>query len=450
MITTSKSLACLVLRFIELSRASTPDRECWETLRDLIVLLRERGFPQIDEVDSVLNVLLKVSYQIEKKGDYSNALEIAVIESLYQCLYSDEMRAQVRLESDPSPNRSAPYFSEELWKSTIREKMIEQFIRDFDRFLPSGQLKSDWEAVDKSHVKTYLTDKKQGYSQYQKFSPSLQNALALVSEQLDQFLPHALQQQCDIKYGIDEEDGGISAIPFAAAKTPNRGSRFSSAYIEMNYTYQAYAKVGISRDLLRDHLALLQKKVRLEAEKNGIPIEETPSWKTFCKIRRELPMPLFHYNGEEFDALHCQVNAGVASKLDFASRIVMPHLESAAKQLTFTPHNLAQLIERSSGFTGTLWNGQSLNASFTAHPAAGTDSKTLLLLWEKSMREVHVLKQGSIDEQLKALSQIPHAMLIDAGGYFREGDNDFMAAKMHQLHKKPVIFYTREGEERIF
>ena len=116
----------------------------------------------------------------------------------------------------------------------------------------------------------------------------------------------------------------------------------------------------------------------------------------FCEIKKELPIPLFHYKEAEFEALHRQVNSGVASKLDFASRIVIPLLETAAKQLTFTPHNLAQLIEKSAGFTGTLWNQTSLNPALKMDPALGTDAKTLLLLWENSMNQVHVLDKEKL------------------------------------------------------
>ena len=236
LIITSKSIQCFLLKFIEESfRQEGKITSELRLMREILTMIRA-SHPIIDEIDTVLNVLHEVCFSTGNAVCPKDA-DTKLISEIYDIIYTDpEIKKLVRIESDPQTHNDAEELTEKNFpKVHIAEKILK---------LP------EFKGLKYQSALYYLCRNNIRVTQayFNELTDPQKNALALASEQLNNFLPHTLTKNCNEKYGLDGINGGNIAIPYAAVNTPTIGSQFANPYITMNYTFQYYIKRGIPRD----------------------------------------------------------------------------------------------------------------------------------------------------------------------------------------------------------
>lgn len=472
LIMTSKSVQCLMLKYIELFErqykiAQEGGKEDLsqeiQLMREILGLLSQNGYPIIDEADSVLNVLHEVCFSL---GSRTNPIQenIKVISEIYDILFTDEALKELgKLECDPNPHSQAPALTDKIYAKTYKQLLAERFMDRLKTIcfeskpfmLKVNIFATALSVPDRKRLVNYLCrdgDLDDAQDFYNNLDKELKDIIALAGEEISHLLEHTLTRNCDEKYGLDHEMDGLLAIPFAAANTPNRGSQFANPYITMNYTFQYYLKKGISHQILVRAIEKLQKSALQELREGGrgAMLKNTKAWKIFSELKGDLDMPLFNFKDVHLDKLGQKINSNLATKRAFISLAIIPQMDLFENKLSCNPHNLASFFEKVSGFTGTLWNGASMHGKLTPQPEEGTDAKTLSLLWNKSREAVFTLNEGPTSTMLDQLkSTLDYDVIIDAGGYFKEGGNLPIAREMAKKHGKSVVFYNQKGEQSI-
>ena len=468
LIMTSKSVQSFVLKFIEYADKiyGNGDFETdeWVVMQEIIGLLSTCGYPLIDEADTVLNVLHEVSFSLGAKHSPKKS-EQQLIAELYDLLYLDPgLKAIAKLESDWSPNPHAPPLTKEIYHQSLKRPLAEALLERLKIVsLHEAQLDDELREFlarlnhhEKVLLILYLCRDKDHVQETQEFFNTLptplKNIFALAGEEISHLLPHTLIKNSDENYGLDQD---VFAIPYAAANTPSRGSVFANPYITMNYTYQIHYKKGIDKKVLSLMMQKLQREAMQEiADSNDEKtIIETEAWETFSWIKGEIAMPLFKYNDEQLNVLLNHLNQNPETRKRIISEAFFPCIEIFEQKLSCNPLRLASLFSKISGFTGTLWNADSMHRKLTALPEEGIDAKTISLLWKMSKKEnsIHIIPKGSFESMIdKIYEDVQDVDLIsDAGAYFKVRGNLKIAQDLAKKWGKPVVFYNLQGEQTI-
>lgn len=466
LIMTSKSVQCLMMKFVEealkcyLSGAEKQQfSEKLILLRKILFMIGKQGFPIIDEADTILNVLHEVSFSIGEKLS-PRTHEIKLIAKIFELLIDDpEIKAKVRLECDPKPNSEANILTDNVYHKDLKMMLAEKVANLFENAVETDfDLTTDEALILRSlpryRLLSYLHHSEENRAEAQEFFNAIPNKnvrdiLALATEEISHILSHTLMRNCDENYGIDSTKNSITAVPFAAANTPKAGSLFANSYITMNYTFQTYLKKGASLSIIKAEISRLQDQIQSEMRNECIQPHQTQAWKDFCKLKGELDIPLFNIKKFQYQKIVDRINSSNESKLQFVQEFVLPQMQLCAEKLTCTPHNLISFFDCISGFTGTLWNSRSMHRKLTPIPEVGTDAKTLDILWRNSKNEVITLTETDPETLLAQINQVPHDVLIDGGGYFKEMTNREVAVSMAKKSGKPTAFYNELGEKTL-
>ncbi len=363
LITTSKSISCLILKYVEQCILQNPEKERGKEIRqmdEIMTLLGKLGYPLIDEIDTILRVMHEISFST---GDLVPVAEIesATIAELYDILYNDpEIKKLNSIESNPDSSATAPSLTQDSYHKNVKEKLANRFIgrlftmkfeskelqkkvQDFGASLQSKERKKEKELLF-----AYLVQNKELMAETGKFydalDPDIQDIVALASEEICRFLPYTLVMNCDENYG----DGGeMFASPFEAADTPSIGSEFKNSHILMNTTFQMYVKNGIPEKAIIRVLDQLQQQALREIQDDpALDITNTNAWKAFNKIKGDLDFPLLKYNQVQLKALETAINKDSASKIRFVINAFLPHLKRYDGSLTLNPQNLIAFFDQ--------------------------------------------------------------------------------------------------------
>ncbi len=433
LIMTSKSMQCLILKYIEKKKNGSSEKEM-QLMRAILSLLGSRGFPIIDEADTVANVMHEVCFSLGERKN-PNPDEIEVISILYEIINNKLKGSLTEAEFEKEKSQIALEFLNKMKTVELNSKEKQERVRQFFQNLKGGP-----QAV------YYLCHDKEGQTYFDQQTEEIQDILALAGEVISKYLPHTLTQNYNERYGIDDVNTVPIAIPFAAANTPNYGSEFANPFITMGYTFQSYLIEGISRDVIKKELEGIQSQV-LKAIEGGAKLEEIPAMKLFLELKGDLEMPLFKYSEEQLTLLQTHVNSTLLKKLFFIGKVILPKMALYTHKLSCNPFHLFGFFFKLLGFTGTLWNSKSMHRKITPKPEKGTDAKTLKLLWQHSFDQVTLIGNGPPEEMLSELP--PFDLISDAGGYFKEGGNQHIATLIGQVHKQPVVFYHKGAQVEL-
>lgn len=467
---TSKSVQCLILKFIEEaqlhftgSREPGPIPKELQLMQTILNVLKEKGYPIIDEADTVLNVLKEVSFS-GGKNVAPESYEIDLLSELYSLILEDpQIKSIAKVESDPSPDLSAPVITEESYFGSMQSSLIDAIIGrltilQFDTNELTNKIQTfakELSPENRQQLVYFLKrdpEKKSSAQMYfNSLEPDIQNVIAFLGEQLSHLLPFTLTRVHEERYGLEPDSNNPIAIPYSAAQTPSLGSNFSNAHITMNYTFQTYLKKGFSQKMVQDQIAILQERAIFEVMESGgkLNIAETTAGKQFFEMRGKITIPLFNYNTSHLQSFTDHINQDLNLKRYFVSKVILPQLGLFQYKMSCNPHNLVSFFRKAAGFTGTLWNGVSMHYSLSPQPAVGTDAKTLNLLWTHSESNAETVSSEKLMVVLQETGSIPFSMIADAGGYFKEGSNLEMARTIALTKGKPVVFYNAKGEQTI-
>lgn len=465
LIMTSKSIECLMLKFIEQCNVHLPKGEFppeLQLMSKIVFKLAGIGYPIVDEADTVMNVLHEVCFSLGIKLPLVMH-EAQTVAILYELLYTDpQIKALARLDSDMHPDLTAPAFTEELYHQNIKLPLAKKFLtrvasETFESPSITQNVQNFVNALNddtNNLIIWYLTHDPAHIKEAQAFfnqqNDDVKNILSLAAEQISNFLPHTLAKSCNKKYGMDPDPLNPIAIPYAAANTPNIGSQFANSYVTMNYTFQYYAKAGVDRKIIWQEIENLQSQAMNELkENNTLALDQTKAWQTFCKLRGKLPVPLFNIKEAQLDDLVREINSTEKTKREFVLNIILPHLDIFSHKISCNSHNLVELFRLIAGFTGTLWNSKSMHRKLHPFPEQGIEIKTIELLRKNSLNEIYVIKESSTKEMLRQLrdQKVTYDLVTDAGGYFKEGGNAIIAKEIAKENGVPVIFYNRKNEQ---
>ena len=344
LIITSKSVQCLLLKFIEKASEHFKDPKNpiemtpeLKLMREILGVLSTQSLPLLDEADLLLNVLHEVSFSL---GQMNKPIgqECELITDLYDILYNDvSIKNLARIESDPECFSNAPIMTEAHYHAVVKQPLAEAFIarlktKEFDDKGPQEKVHgyfSSLEGDQRDLLLSYLCrtkGKKKAAQEYYDQQPiEIREILSMAGEEIGNLLPHSLTKPCNEKYGLDEDARGILAIPFSAAKTPSHGSEFASHHITMNYTLQTYVKKGIPTSILESQLKLLRENARREIGDSAgeVVLKDTVAWKQFCRIKGNLEIPFFHLNDQQFELLHNEINRNSLSRLKMVQDLIL-------------------------------------------------------------------------------------------------------------------------------
>ncbi len=452
LIMTSKSIQCLLLKFIEHVHENENSSIEFTLMQEIIGLLSAFGTPLIDEADTVLNLLRQVSFSLGEKLSPSKE-EQRVVNVLYTTLYTDpSLRSKVNLESD---NPEAPPFTEKLYHDTLKKPLAEALINKLKEENTLPELQAYLTSLkDPSSLITYLCRDTKEPSELENFYKGLPDGvnelIALLGEQISHLLPHTLSHTAKEHFGVA---GSIPyAIPFSAVDTPSLGSVFANHHITMNYTLQYYQQYGVDESLVLKQVQNLQQAVYDEIEASGgeLEITDTAAYKTFKEICGDLSIPILQITDERLKALTAKINKNTSNKIDFITNLVLPQIEFFEKELSCNPIGLISLFNAVSGFTGTLWNTKSMHRKITPVSSKGTDAKTITLLWKMTKQEnvVSMIPKGSTNEMLNNIN-VDFDLISDVGGYFKQGKNLDTARAMAIKYQKPCLYYDINGAQRL-
>lgn len=465
LIMTSKSLQCFVLKFLEksfeyLSKGEFPEELM--LMREILLLLGPQAFPLIDEADTVLNVLHEVCFSMGAKRSVDQN-DAAVASLLFEILFTDkEIKSKGRCDSDSSGDLAAPILTEELYQTSVKPHLANKFIQKLaTATFDSPDLTRDVQACftqlteeDFTLAVQYLChdsgNRHAAQSFYDRQSTEVKDILALAGQQISHLLPHTLTRICEVNYGIDDKSSKATSIPFAAASTPNRGSEFADANVTVNYTFQYYLKMGVSKEIARREIERLQLMAMNELKDDpSLALHETKAWQHFLKIQGDNELPLFNFKEQHLDKLVAEINNNADRIRLFVKETILPQIELFSHKISCNPHNLMAIFLRAIGFTGTLWNSKSMHSMLDPTPEAGTDLQTINLLWQNSRQEVYEIAEGSPKMMMEQLNEknINYDMISDGGGYFKEGGNEAVAAMMSDFAGKPVVFYNKGNQQ---
>lgn len=469
----SKSIQCLLLKYFELwdyhiKNKSMDGKQSHQLvlMNRLIDTIQRFSHPNLDEADTILNVLHEVCFSTGTSRA-PNFLDMRLISELYCLRYENkEINKIAYAECDPQAVRDpkACALTDQVYQTKVKKPLAEAFIERLQN-IRIGRESDDIELQkfynnillnpeQKNLALAYLCRDEDKLDDAQTFfskqSDVVKDTLALISKQLNEFLCHTLTHTCDENYGVADMSQGEIAIPFRAVNTPNIGSQFANPYVTMNYTFQTYIKKHIPKDLIIKEMTRLQHMALHEQKgKMGIStIEKTEGWKLYKKLIGNInpPIPLFNFTDDEMDRLTKYVNTSHVNICDFVIRFVLPKLQLFEEKMACNPHNLVSLFSRISGFTGTLWNGMSMHKNLQAHPENGIEAKTITLLYHKTKNhEMICANEGSTKSMLQQIN-INYDMIIDIGGYFKDASTTDIAAEIARHLNKPVAYYNSSGE----
>jgi len=444
---TSKSIQSLLLKFAEesINQKGVLTEELI-LMRDILAMFAH-SHPIIDEVDSILNIRHEVCFCTGKDKKPADT-EIGLIGQMYSIVYGDqEINQLVRIESHNNTNANAMELTEKNYHASIKPRLAE-------KCLDATVLKE----IGKENRKLaldYLCQENVVEAQtfFNSLSPEKQNYLNLASQELNDFLPHTLTKICGEKYGMDDKGGGDIAIPFAAANTPSHGSQFSVSYITMNYTFQYYVKNGISQKILLKQLQDLQARAMTEMKEigQGARIEDTEAWKLFKNFCDDVNIPLFNVKDAHVELLAQHINADTDRKVEFVQKLILPKMTISEKKISCNPLDFISFFDNASGFTGTLWNQHSMHSKLKSVQDPGIDSKTINLIWNMSKGNLPVIDSVSPQAFLGELMRenLNIDLIVDTGGYLKEGGTTAIAKQMATTLGKPVVFYNDKNQQAI-
>lgn len=463
----SRSVQCLILKFIEQMQLHMEGPNCLKPFPEDIVLLSKilnilgkNSHSFIDEADSVFNILQEVCFSIGKPI-LLDLREGQILAQLCRHLYEDpEFREQIQIDSDPDKKLNAPAFTEEKYHQIIKPKLADIFLKNLNQF--ASEPKQWKDKLEAFHLRlqknkneydlayAYLTrdpdllDDAQRF--YDSLDPDLQNMLALSGEGICSLLPYTLSRISDMHYGLDP-DGDPLSIPYKGANSPAKGSQFANRFITMLYTLQYYAYKGFTPEVLRRMLVELGDQAENE-RRQGIRIDETNAWKAFKTLCGPLDIPLYNFTDAQLQALSEYTNSSMDTKLKTVTDQILSYITLFDTTLTATAINLPEIMTSIWGCTGTLSNQGSFHSKLHAVPTPGTEAKTLNLLWKKG--SVRALENLEIDATLREVVANPKVTLLaDAGGYFYQDDNQGVARRLQDISNKPAVYYDDQGEQTI-
>ena len=400
--TTPESLQSLELKYLELMKISADEDPAAERkveiLSRLLIILKTRTVPLVDEVDKVLAPKRVLNYTIGAGKMIPAHLREANI-ALYTFL--EKNNPGVLSKKTDSPSQTG-------WEMIINDLGIQ--LVDY----PDSPLRDIVLALsleEKDQLKSYLLEKIEEVPEFiTALSEKNQDRLALYKAQLCQFLPETLLAKCNMDYGPQavNDDVGL-AIPYDKG-TPNFESSFSNYITAMNYTIQLQANRPLTEAMLLNALKdfttritwedkLGTKSARREFKQHfGISWNEVGD---IYKIERE-------GNKQALNKLFNSMRASEQAKNYCLRKYTLPNIRYNPMMLSSNAQSFVSMFShRFIAFSGTDYNYRCYHPNIVCQKAVskGTDGQTIYHLLRKNIESTvfeHV-EEDSLEKSMASL-----------------------------------------------
>lgn len=438
--------------------------------RDIFKVLRGAR-ATFDEVHVLLDVLKSFHFTVgEPKA--IDSIYINTISDLYLFLAQDsEIRSAIKLPFMVSASRTP--FTPENYEQIIKPIIIQRIVKgdyetsdsEFELFLKGLTVEQ------REFVKKYLADQIDSatfdFIESQP-NPKIQDALAILKEEISLLLPLTAKKNLKEHYGSNFESEKVEkdkrqdrlAIPWHKGKA-NLGSQFGTDTEIINYTIQKHLEEGLSEEIIRDEVERIYTAVLLEKEKKpNKKIPDCTNYPSFLKLTNgDKSIRLLAIQEEDIKKITAYVNKNPQLQMELIKRHVLPQIKVYSTQMNADAQVFGFLFEIIRTLTGTPWNAETYPKIIQALFTSTTDAQTLHLMWENSPNKVNVIKTPSLMDEKgvqNILDQIyirdgHRGAMIDNAGFFRGIKNQVVAEKILRLDCwketsiKGVPFYDDEG-----
>lgn len=465
---TSKSVACLLLKFKEalILFAGKPNdtelRQKVELLKKILNLFGEKGKAIIDEADSILNARLETNFTLFNADGVKSHLR-NLVKTLYIQLRSEEIKKIIG--SDPLssytllPDEYHLKVKPELAKKMLSVEPLAAFVKSIQPDLK--QIQMYLEGVADENVDNYVSSLRTNHAQFT-------DLLALLKEELNTLLPLTLSKRFCVDYGPSkrQQRTGRSlrslAIPYNGNDSPVENSEFRSADIIMNYTLQSCWKTGIyASDVLAFVKRLQDQAIQEKAIKGFKSILETEAFRTFKNLcGNQLEISFLDANLSDCQKICNCINAfrdtDQNAFFDFVSENILSQIKIYSNQITCSAIDVVGLFKSTIGFSGTPWNSETYAERLrkSTEIAEGVDGKTAILLYAKTQQPDGIRtfkKTTKFPELLDELIRIQDDALIDTGAIFNGQPHENVAQAILSLLQKRnskklgVVFFQKDA-----
>lgn len=405
-ITTSKSIHCLRLKYFELLHSGIDPNAC-KKLQKLLKMFAEKGHAIIDEADAILNCKNEVNFTIGIPIRPGKA----------------ELKSLVILHRFMREGASTNQLITAIQKG------------EFD--CPEGVSNNGYFLMGFTDELRPDTD------------PESVSILYLYRQELNELLEVTTKKETYVNFGPDLSKKEMGAIPYVANNTPSKTSRFDQIHELLNYTIQMTQEIGVQDWILHDHVLKLHRDLKVDSVGTMKKISELFPGIDSMQFRNESQIPhivkeiqsLFQHYPDHLD--------------NYLIECVLPNITTNDQSLNSDSFDLVNMFSCVQGFTGTPWNSESFPHRINTVVVAGTDGESLSIL-KRNSTQVQVLnpKQESSPENLIESLELESntRAFIDSGallkGVFNHDVANLILTRVNRENPdiKEVVFY--EGDNK--
>lgn len=444
-LTDYKSLPLMQEKWIKLSREfvarraegmaiSNIEKEHWEYLRKILILVKEREESLMDEFDVPNRSCNRLQIPLGKPVELPAFLYEKSLE-LYE-----ELRNDPRLKLSLDQQRDIPEKTRQEVIQDIAHKIATKIIAQTN--LSISELTNLFEYIlgkNEKFLETIAQDAQDAQEAETKGRPTLTQAMrdeiAFYKDQFSIFVPLALKKASGLDYKRSSD--GKRTIPCHEGE-PQENSKFGHPLEEINYTIQDYIQNGISLKEFEEWIRDLQDEVKKNPE-NNIPLEQ------YAEIFPGKPFPKNTLSEIELIKQKADLNENWQSVKKFLVA-KLAELTVGGEVISMTPHDMASMPKAVSGLSATLGCPEELPQAFNVKDTAAKG-----IMGEMVYRLIG--RTGTDQQPLDYNPETPfnvfknerfHAV-IDGAGAFRSYSPNEVADLFHSeqtAHLKRVGYYN--------
>ena len=481
---TAETIQMMQNKFIELldvlSNAAEPSKDPlllqrFKLLRKILQRIREWGAPTFDEVDLIFTPFKELNFPLNLAPSMDRGGLLAAGYVILLAASDADMHSRAGLVH----NRQAQMKDEESFRNVAIERLIDKlFLDKIDDELHTT-LRRELGIYDLYKAATDDQAMKQVNDFFAALHPmpSLPEFLAkadarvlerwlMLWHQIRSWMVDAFKKTCNEHFGPAPEQANYeAAVPYLAAKTPNKGSEFVSSSEVFNKTLMMLIIDGFSAQQLAKLVAHFQVLADGEMRTRGIKKEQTSAWRMLDSVFNDenlftddfdLGKGVEHVNKCLKLVGEPKQRAALQLVLYHVVDIVMPNVKFYHEQIT---NNTLCMVDSAfqsmQGYTGTIPNPFVFPEALQKHIVQDEGANGMIMHRMLTLNNTIVILQEGLEDVSKAVDDIIdetkaadrlHA-LIDIGAHLKNYTNEAVArallAKLH--HIEAVIFFDEHN-----
>lgn len=444
-LTDYKSLPLMQEKWIKLNREfiaqraegmeiSNIEKEHWEYLRKILILVQEREMSLMDEFD------------VPNRS--CNRLQIPLGDSLELPLFLFEKSVELyeELRNDPRLKLSSDQ------QKDVFDKTREDIIQDLASKVAVKMITSQPDFKDTSCLLNYLLGKNEefldkialadknaeefpdefGPKLRPLFSPTERDLISFYKDQFCVFLPLALSKASQLDY--KRSSNGTRTVPCHEGE-PQESSKFGHPIEEINYTIQDYIQNGVSLEELKTWIKDLQDEMKKDPSSN-IPLKQ------YAEIFPRLPFPKDSVTEEKLLEQLATLNNDWKSAKKF---LISRRFTICGEVISMTPHDIASMPKTVLGLSATLGCPEELPGSFNLQDmsAKGIMGEMVYRLVDRTGLDKETIEFDP-ENPLTVFKKGKFQAVIDGSGALRGYTPSEVAEQFlsDQTHLKRVGYYN--------